>query len=77
MTLEEFNSLPDFDQYDIIYNEGEFIDAILDGSDRYVLYAVETFFVELYYKSIPNKVVGKRAFVTGKLLDKYTINKSR
>ncbi len=74
MTLEAFNSLSDFDQYDIIYNEGTFIDAIIEGSDRYVLYAVDTFFVELYYKSLPNKVVGKRAFVEGKLLDKYTVN---
>ncbi len=74
MTLEAFNSLSDFDQYDIIYNEGAFIDTIIKGNDRYVLYAVDAFFVELYYQSIPNKVVGKRAFVSGKLLDKYTID---
>ncbi len=74
MTLEEFNNLSDFDQYDIIYNEGTFIDSIIQGHNRYVLYAVDSFFVELYYQSVPNKVVGKRAFVTGKLLDKYTID---
>lgn len=75
MTLEEFNSLPNFDQYDIIYNEGTFIDTIIEDHNRYVLYSVSTFFVELYYQSLPNKVVGKRAFVSGKLLDKYTVDR--
>jgi hypothetical protein len=74
MTLEEFNNLSNFDQYDIIYNDGIFMDTIIDGHDRYVLYAIDNFFVELYYQSFPTKVVGKRVFVTGKLLDKYTVD---
>lgn len=72
ITLYEFLALPDQDQYDIIFNVGEYLDLRLDESRRFVLYAVDMFFVEVEYNALENKIVNKRAFVSGEILDRYT-----
>jgi len=48
------------------------LDVRLEEDKRFVLYAVNLFFVEVKYDSGVNQVVGKRAFVTGEVLDKYS-----
>jgi len=72
ITLYEFLVLPDQEQYDIIFNIGEFLDVSLEENKRFVLYAVDLFFVEVEYNSIENRIVNKRAFVSGEILDKYS-----
>lgn len=72
ITLYEFLALPEQEQYDIIFNVGEYLDLSLEGNKRFVLYAVDLFFVEVEYRSNENRIVNKRAFVTGKALDRYS-----
>lgn len=71
ITLYEFLALPNQEQYEIIFTQGSYVDWRIEKSRRFVLYAVDLFFVEVEYESEVNKVVGKRAFVTGEVLDKY------
>lgn len=72
MTLYEFKLKSDHDQYDIVFTQGDFIDCALEPSRRFALFAVYSFFVEVEYDLTNNKIVSKRSFVTGKILDKYT-----
>lgn len=72
MTLYEFKLLDDERQYELIFNEGNFIDFKLEGKHRYALYAVFKFFAEIEYSVPDNVISAKRIFVTGKLLDKYS-----
>ena len=72
ITLYEFLALPEQEQYEIIFNKGEYIDLRIEGNKRYVHYAVDLFFVDVEYDNDENKILGKRAFVTGELLDKYS-----
>lgn len=69
--LNEFSALPDYEQYGIVMQIGEFLDIRVTGNKRYVLYAVDLFFVEVEYDNSLNKIIGNIAFVTGELLDKY------
>lgn len=72
ITLYEFLALPDQEQYEIVFTQGDYIDLRLEESKRFVLYAVDLFFVEVEYDNEVNKIKGKRAFVTGEVLDKYS-----
>ncbi|PHR96753.1 MAG: hypothetical protein COA80_08470 [Leeuwenhoekiella sp.] len=71
-SLYEFKLLSDYQQYDVVFTEGTFIDAIIEENTRYALYAVDLFFVELEYDVARNKIVGKTSFVTGEKLNRYS-----
>lgn len=73
ITLYEFLVLPDHEQYDVVLQAGEFLDCFIQGNTRFALYAVDRFFVEIEYDNSANKIKGKRAFVAGDLLDRYSM----
>ena len=73
LSLYDFKLLTDHEQYDVVFSEGTFIDALIEENTRYALYAVDLFFVEIEYDVASNKIVGKTSFVTGEKLDRYTL----
>ena len=72
LSLYDFLSLLDQDQYEEIFQRGDYPDISIEGEKRFVLYAVYKLFVEVEYESSTNKIVNKRASTTGDLLDKYS-----
>ena len=72
MTLYEFKLKSDHEQYDIVFTQGDFIDYRIEESKRFALYAVTKIFVEIEYDLSSNEIIGKRGFVTGAILDKYS-----
>jgi hypothetical protein len=73
MTLYQFNSLPKDNQYDEVLNgSGVYLDNHIQGNQRFNLYAIDRFFVQIQYDSQKNEIVGLRSFKTGKLLDRYS-----
>lgn len=72
ITLYEFLELPDSEQYDVIFIIGDFLELRFEKNKVFVLYAVNLFFVEVEYNEGNNKIINKRVFVQGKILDKYT-----
>ena len=71
MTIYEFRRLSDEEQYSLIFTEGTFIDSKIH-CQRFALYAVDMFFIEVEYDNEKNSIIGKKAFITGKLLEKYS-----
>jgi hypothetical protein len=72
MTLYEFNLLTEPQQYDEVLNKsGIHLDNHINGSQRFNLYAIDRFFVEVKYNNEENKIVGLRSFKTGSQLDQY------
>ncbi|WP_037316077.1 hypothetical protein [Salegentibacter sp. Hel_I_6] len=59
MTLYEFKSLPEQEQYPKLFNEGEFTTYRLEPNARFALYDLEKFFVEVEYEPKSNKIVNK------------------
>ena len=71
ITLYEFRCLSDQEQYHLVFNEGTFIDSKINGNQRFALYALDMFFVEVEYDNDRNNIINKIPFVTGQILDKY------
>ncbi|MFD2826859.1 hypothetical protein ACFSYG_10255 [Leeuwenhoekiella polynyae] len=72
LSLYDFKILSDHEQYDVVFSEGTFIDALIEENTRYPLYAVYLFFVEIEYNVAKNKIVGKTSFVTVDKLNRYS-----
>lgn len=74
ITLNKFLSLPDREQFDVIFTLGDFLEIRQQENRRFVLYSVEQFFVELEYDMKIKKIIQKKAFVSGEILNKYSAN---
>ena len=73
MGLYEFKMLSEQEQFNEVLNgAGIYLDNYLNGNQRFNLYALAMFFVEVEYNNATNKIVGLRAFKTGDLLDRYS-----
>ena len=72
MTISEFRSLSDYDKYDLTFNKGVFIEYFIKGHQRYALYSLYKFYVEVEYDVTANKIKKLISFEDGKLLSKYS-----
>lgn len=72
ISLYNFLKSSDTEQYDLIFQKGEFIDTRNEGGFKFAIYAIDMFFVEIQYDVNRNKIVNKTAFKTGAILDKYS-----
>ena len=72
MTLQAFNKLELFKQYDLVFTQGDFLEYWFDEPKRYALYSLFMFFVEIEYNRLDNKIIGLVSFEEGKLLNKYS-----
>lgn len=71
ITLYEYKRLPEKKQHEILHNEGDFIEVVTIGKERYVLFGLSNFYVELTYDINDNAVTRLRSFRQGELLEKY------
>lgn len=76
MTLYQFNLLNINQQMVEVNDHGLFLDNYFSDLEKCNLYAVHMFFVEVEYNSEKNSIVAIRSFKTGRLLDKYTLNRN-
>ena len=72
MTINEFNLLENHIKFDLTFNQGTFIEYFINGNQRFALYSIFKFYVEVEYNSIENKIVNIISFDDGELLEKYT-----
>jgi hypothetical protein len=71
MTRLEFRSLSETDQLDLLYERGVFIGKRKNGVASVLLYQLEGFYVEVYYKKhrrFANKIL---TFTNTAVLDPY------
>lgn len=71
MTLKEYKNLPDKMQYSLLWKEGVLVDSYFELKVRKLLFALNNFYVELWYEINTNKILWKLSFKQGKLLEKY------
>lgn len=71
MKLDEYKKLNEDEQFDVLWSQGILIDACLEGSTKKLLYAIDSFYVELWLNTATNKVLWRLSFKQGKLLEKY------
>lgn len=71
LTLYKIKLMPDHDQYELVFTKEDFITSPAEGSSRFFLNALYRFFVEIEYDIALNRILEKRSFITGELLNKY------
>lgn len=49
MTLSEFNTLDEAEQFEVLWDQAKYISDRLQGEYRIALYKFSSFYVELYY----------------------------
>ena len=54
------------------FSKGRFLDIVLEGNSKYVLYALDKFFIEVEWNNETDEIVGKGEFKCGDSLDKYS-----
>ena len=72
MTVNQFRSLSREQQENHITNYGEFLSVQTIQNEKFGLYAIDNFFVEIRCENDSLKVLEVNAFMTSPLLDKYT-----
>ena len=72
MTLYEFNSLSLGEKQSTIWEKGVFLDNYVTKDVRINCYAIDKFFVEVYYDAEHNTITNFTAFKYGSNLDKYS-----
>ena len=72
MKLYQYLLLDEQLQYLTIWEIGKYIDAVLIHGVRYLLYAINDFFVEVHYKVRTNEIIGKNQFKQGEHLEVFT-----
>ena len=72
MTLYEFNLLDINNQMETVNQQGVYLDNHITKDEKFNLYAINMFFVEVCYNSIENKISGIKSFKSGHLLDRYS-----
>ena len=71
MKLSEYKMLEDREQYRVLWSDGILIDGCIEADVKKLLYAIDNFYVELWYHVFTNKILWKLSFKQGKLLEKY------
>ncbi len=74
MTLYEFRTLNETQQYEILWEHGVHIDEKVEGEYKIILYQIFSFYVELFYHIEKNVLQKLRCFSSTNCLDQY-INK--
>jgi hypothetical protein len=56
----------------IAFQLGVYLDNYFTKDEKFNLYAINMFFVEVCYNSLENKISGIKSFKSGHLLDRYS-----
>jgi hypothetical protein len=71
MVLDFFNALPKKEQQEMLLAQGTFLTERTDGPFRIMLYQLDTFYVEVHFFNLYNKVAFFSAFDTIEALEPY------
>jgi hypothetical protein len=71
MKLYEFCSLSEVEQYNAVWSLGVHVDSFIKYNIAINLYVINDFYCEVYYDIKTNKILYKKTFKQGELLNKY------
>jgi hypothetical protein len=71
MTLYQFNSLDENEKHQLVWNEGVLLASREDNELKYLLYQVDSFYVELKYDVCSNEIKPCKSFVSTNFLEPY------
>ena len=72
MTLYQYKMLSEDDQWDTVFSKGRYLDIVIEDNSKFVLYAIDKFFVEVEWNIETDQTVDKGVFKYGNTLDRYS-----
>ena len=72
VTLYEYKMLSEDDQWDKVFSKGKFLDIVIEGNTKHVLYAIDKFFVEVEWNVETDEIIGKGEFKYDDTLNRYS-----
>jgi hypothetical protein len=72
MKLYKFNLLDINNQMETVNQLGVYLDNHITKNEKFNLYAINMFFVEVCYNLLENKISGIKSFKSGNLLNRYS-----
>lgn len=70
-TIDEFLSLPKYEQLDIIFKKGDFVEARTNGKLQEILYSLDVFVVELSFDPSVLRIINVKAYDPEDIMGKY------
>ncbi|WP_396632371.1 hypothetical protein [Maribacter sp. R86514] len=74
MGLYEYMMLKDEEQWKDLWKNGTFLTHHIEPKEKFSLFALYNFFVEVELDFKTNKIISKRHFKAGDILDRYAGN---
>jgi len=71
LKLYDFLRLSDEEQYNTTWEIGKLVDQYINDNIAINLYAINEFFIEVYFDRATDNILYKKTFKRGELLDKY------
>ena len=71
MTLSEFERLPANKKVELLYKEGIYIGKHKTGSSIAILYQLDSFYVEIFYRKYRNEIDRLNCFTSPNYIDPY------
>jgi hypothetical protein len=59
-------------QMETVNQKGVYLNNHITKNEKFNIYAINMFFVEVRYNSLENKISGIKSFKSGHLLDRYS-----
>ena len=72
MRLYKFNILDLNNKMEVVNQQGIYLDNHITTKEKFNLYAIDMFFVEVCYNTTMNKIIDIQSFKSGHLLDRYS-----
>lgn len=72
MTIDEYQSLPLNGQAIEIIQKGVMLNARINGIKKYILFQLDSFYVEIEYSNLQHKIVNLFPFCSPDHLETYT-----
>ena len=71
MTLYQFKALNQQEQYQTVWDSGVYLTDRVVENNRFALYQIDGFYVEIFYSSNENKIISIKSFLSTDLLEPY------
>jgi len=73
MTLYHFNALDENEKHQLVWDKGILLATREDGHYKYLLYQIDSFYVERIYDASSNEIKPCKSFVSTNLLEPYLL----
>ena len=72
MGLYEYKILSEDEQWNTLWDKGKFLTNLKLIDKSFSLYAIDKFFVEVELDQLTDKIIGKKVFMHGHCMEKYS-----